>query len=95
MPSLPTTPAQPPDYAALIAEVRRSGCAIEIAGVRITPCCPRVISTPTLNDAEPRPIVTSLGDYDLLLHAGGSVTWREPRVYDLAAEADVREETER
>lgn len=41
------------------------------------------------------PIVVRLGDYDLLLHPDHTVTWRDPRPYDLAAEATVREETER
>ena len=41
------------------------------------------------------PIVVRHGDYDLLLHPDHTVTWRDARPYDLAAEAAVREETQR
>lgn len=42
-----------------------------------------------------RPVVVRHGDYDLVLHPDHTVTWQDPRPYDLAAEATVREETKR
>lgn len=44
---------------------------------------------------ERRPLVVRHGDYDLVLHPDHTVTWQDPRPYDLATEAAVREETER